>query len=354
MRLLVIGASTEPVCGVRDCARTLEPALVAAGADVATVWWERGGGETAKAFGGRAAAGAQAHRADAILWHYSVFAYGSRGIPHDVPGLARSLSRWPLVGLLHELMGGSEGRGLRGRSQVAAQRIVLRRLCRSLAAAVVTTDERLDLLPDRLPAVAIPVPSNIEPLVAPLHAPRAAPHVGVFGFRSDLVATDIVVAGVASVDGASLVLLGAPGADSPAGARWRDAAATAGCQIEFTGILEPGVLSQRLSSLDAIVFPDPSGPTARRGTLAAALAHGRPVIGFAGPRRWRSLEEAGAARLVPLDAERLTAELRRLAADPAASASQGTAGRAFYERTMSPGVVATQLLSHIASAGAGR
>ncbi len=347
MRLLVVGASSEEICGVRACAQTLEPALARAGAELETVWWERSSGETAHEFAERAAAAARAHQADATLWHYSVFSYGRRGIPFDVPMLARALARpAPLVGFLHELAVDWRGRGGRGVVQAAMQRLALRRLVGTLAGAIVTTDGRAAAVGTSVRVLSVPVPSNIPPVAERRHDTDGL-RIGVFGFRTDRIAAETVTGGVAALAGARLVLVGAPGPDSPEAERWRRAATAAGCALEFTGLLEPRALSEALAGLDAVILPDPGGPTARRGTLAAALAHGIPVIAFDGPKRWDLLADAGAALLVPVEPTALANGLRGLAADPAARRARGEAGRAFYARTMAPDVVAAQILPFV-------
>lgn len=355
MRLLVIGASTTAVCGVRDCAGALEPAFARAGVDVETVWWERGetGMRTWTADVARAA-----RRVDGVLWHYSVFAYGVRGVPVLLgPALAalRASSARPTVGFLHELA--HQGGSARTTVHAWTQRAALAVLVRRLDGLVVAAEDRLRWLrsrrwlPER-PACFVPLVSNVPVAAAKGAVRNGAFRIGVFGFRREaLPPEEIVVLAVRrlrehGID-ARLELVGAPGSTGPSGTRWREAAARAGCAeaLSFTGILEPETLSQRLSSLDAAVFTDYCGPTPRRGTLAALLAHGRPIVAFDGPQRWQALADEEAVALTARDPEALAAELERFASDPERRQKQGERAREFYERRMTADAAVARMVS---------
>src|SRR5581483_5878260 len=64
MKLLTIGASNHDVCGVRDCARMLEPAFAELGLETSTVWWDRFREPHPEPWLERV----RAERADAVLW----------------------------------------------------------------------------------------------------------------------------------------------------------------------------------------------------------------------------------------------------------------------------------------------
>ena len=351
MRLLVVGASTRGVCGVRDCASVLAPALERAGASVQTAWWNRDAGGTRRNWLDRARI--LGDGVDAVVWHYSVFAYGSRGVPWDVPLIAEALRRvpGPLVVFAHELVYPWGRRGARGGAQAAAQHLVLPVVVRAAAVVVVTTEERQRWVASqrwlpRRPVRFAPVPSNVAPTAGGAPA-NGTFRVGVFGFTSDGLAADSVARAVASVEiPARLELVGAPGPDSPQADTWRAAGARAGVRdLSFTGVLPAAELAHAVASLDVVVFPDPAGPTSRRGTLAAALAHARPVLAIDGPQTWRRAVDEGAVVVSPEAG--LGHELRRLAGDDDARAEQGRRGREFYERRMSDDVVAATVLDAI-------
>ncbi|HET7568455.1 MAG TPA: glycosyltransferase [Gaiellaceae bacterium] len=358
MRLLVAGASAEEICGTRDAATVLAGPLGAAGAEVETVWWERG----AQPFPAWTRdLTARARGADAVLWHYSPFTYATRGVPTLVPAVVRAIRRGgaPLVVLLHELVfpWRPEPRAL---VWAATQRAALLPVLRAAAGAVVTTNDRRDwlashrLLPRR-PLLFLPVPSNLPAAAAP-DRDGGGLRIGVFGFRRDELPVEVVVDAVARVRerdaSARLVLAGAPGPDRPEADAWRGAAGRAGIAdaLSFTGVLPADELAAAIAGLDVVVFPDPMGPTSRRGTLAAALAQGRPVVAFQGPLTWERYAAEGALDLVAPSSEALAARLVELAADPDLRARRGAAARAFHERWLDLPLVAERLLSFVREA----
>lgn len=372
MRLLVVGTSATAVCGVRDCAATLAPALEAAGAEVETDWWERDSADgprrtlrTASRWMERVATATA--QADAILWHYTCFSYGPRGLPLAVPSVARALgaSRTPVVGFLHELAYPWRTRGWRGGVQAATQRLALERVVRRLAGVVVTEDARGDWLAARRwlpgrPTLAVPVHSNV-PVVAKEHDRNgAAPTVGIFGFAAETPDIDATVGAIASLrrEGlpAELILIGAPGPASPQAQQWRSAAAAAGVRdgLAFTGVLPVEEVSRALARLDVVLLPDRGGPSSRRGTLAAALAHGKAVVAVDGPHRWSAGVRDDAFVVSQPGASELATRIGELLRQPELRRAQGERAREFYERAMAPSVTAPLLLDFIAEAGATR
>ncbi len=339
MRVLVAGASTQRVCGVRDCAHVLDEPLHDEGVETTIVWTDE-----PRELPALVAAEARAGY-DGVLWHYSPFTYARRGLPSGVPAMARALNRvaLPVVVLLHELAPDVRGRGWRGAAQALTQRAALVPILRTADAAIVTAEERVALLRSawlpRRPVALVAVPSNVPHVAARERHANGTLRVGIFGYRHATLNADLVAESVAKLDGrARLVLVGAPGADTEAGGVWRSAAERHGAAVEFTGELEPDELSDALASLDVVLSPDPSGPAPRRGSLAAALAHGRPVLALAGPRTWQRMRSEGA--VVVADRDRFAGELRRLVADDALRAQQGVRGRAFYDRWMTASVAA--------------
>jgi glycosyltransferase involved in cell wall biosynthesis len=244
--------------------------------------------------------------------------------------------------------------GWRGAVQAATQRALLHRVVSTAAAVVVTTDERADWLQTRrwLPrrtVATLPVPSNVAPVAVPTPRNGGAPRIGLFGYAGDAPDVTLVAAALARMRGSrpdvELVLIGAPGPASPAGDRWRAAASAAGVEnaIAFTGVLPEDALSQTLAGLDAVVVADDIGPTARRATLAAALAHGRAIVAVEGPRTWRQLVADGAVALSPRDPESLARELDRVLTDDPYRAGLERRARAFYDSVAAPNVVARRL-----------
>lgn len=87
--------------------------------------------------------------------------------------------------------------------------------------------------------------------------------------------------------------------------------------------------------LEAILFfVDPAGPTARRGSLAASLASGTPVVAIDGPDCWSELRLADAARIVSPTPSDLAGAIKSLAAEEAYRRALGERGRAFAGQQM--------------------
>jgi glycosyltransferase involved in cell wall biosynthesis len=358
LRILSVGVSTTAVCGVRDYATVL---AAAGAAETDIVWWQRRRPESVpatleemRAWFADIDAQLARRRHHAILWHYSVFVHGWRGVPLLAPLIARRLSRSgvPVVGVLHEFALPFGRGGWRAGVWATTQRSVLPLVMRRLAAAVVTTEDRLDWLQSRrwLPRRSLsfaPVFSTLPPAVGGVSRPdERALSVGVLGygdgeFLAGEVTSAVSLLRARGID-AELVLVGGPGSASGAAERWRRAATAAGCAgaLRFTGVVDPARLAAAIAGLDVVVFGDPAGPTSRKTTLAAALALGRPVIAVDGPQRWRPLVRDGAVVLAEPTAEGLAGELARLARDDQARMALGERAARFHRRYMAPQLVA--------------
>ena len=92
-------------------------------------------------------------------------------------------------------------------------------------------------------------------------------------------------------------------------------------------------IARRLAAAD-IFSPLIDGVSTRRGTLMAALQHGLPIVGTAGPLTDSILLESGSAlSLVAVgDRDGFADEVRRLADEAAERQSMRRAGRRLYER----------------------
>src|SRR5438105_1050696 len=109
MTILGIGMSTTRVCGVRDAAEGLERAFRTQGADASTLWCDLPDSTTVMDQQQRVRhwladvrRTIREERVEAVILHYSVFAYGSRGLPVFAPLVARDLSAAavPVIGFL--------------------------------------------------------------------------------------------------------------------------------------------------------------------------------------------------------------------------------------------------------------
>ncbi len=352
MKLAVIGASLGRTCGVRDHATLLAAALDRNGISCSLHWLAR---DTQSLRAARAQDRAwtralttelRSGSPDAILLHYSVFAYSYRGVPLFVRPLLAALrsTRAPLVAFGHELAFPWRRGGWRGTMWAATQRALLVELLRSCGAVVVTADFRVRWLSSRRwlpqrPIALAPVFSNLPPAAA-LQAPRRRALIGLFGYSYDPRATALVLDALALLHGrgrqARLALLGAPGRPSDTADAWLTAARRRGIEhaLSFSGVLPAQELSDALAGCEVLLFADTPGPTSRKTTLAASLASGRALVAVDGPDCWPELRTAEAVRVAARTPRALADVLDGLLADERARAALGTRGRAFAERRM--------------------
>jgi glycosyltransferase involved in cell wall biosynthesis len=266
----------------------------------------------------------------------------------------------PVVGFLHELALPFRLRGWRGATQAVAQRLALVPVVRVCDAAIVTTEERTAWLRSRrwLPkrrARFVPVFSNLPPAERVVQTGQRAVRIGIFGFASPGV--DIAAAGEAlrllAADGrqVELVLMGAPGPDSQSAAAWCAACSAHVTDLRFTGVRPAAEISVELAAVDVVLFPDRGGASARRGTLAAALAAGRPIVAMEGREQWPRLVAESAVAVTPRNPVALAAVLGSFCTDEAARVEQGRRGERFYHTHMAPSVAAEAIVSMLHELG---
>jgi hypothetical protein len=367
LRFLVVGASTTPVCGVRDYAQVTGGALQETGAELEFVWWERDAGwSRSRTRSERAAwleqvAAPSGRRPDWIVWHYSVFAWGIHGVPTLVPGTARILSRLgvPILLVAHELVFPFGRGGVKGRVWATTQRPALTWPLRVSAAVVVTTEDRLRWLQTRRwlptrPARFLPVCSNVPSGHSSSQTRSSAQSsralvVGVFGFGAVGALARETMGAVARLraDGSEVraLLIGAPGEKGADADRWRASASEAGMPdaLTFTGVLPLGELARALAGVDVVVLPDPAGPSSRRGTVAAALALAKPTVAVDGPERWEQLVQQRALAIARPSSEGLAEVIGSLIRSRNRRRALGARAEAFYERLMAPNILAQEM-----------
>ena len=257
----------------------------------------------------------------------------------------------PVIGMLHEFAYPFNYGGPRGLLWAVTQRAILIDLMRVCSSAIVTTDWRASWLSTRAwlpsrPVLMAPVFSNLPPPSpgAPRHTP--GPVIGLFGYSYQGAALSLVLDAVRQVRGAHprarLLLLGAPGPDSPAASAWTAGASERGLldEISFTGALPPQEISDAIAGCDVLLFADAAGPSPRKGTLAGSLASGRPVLALDGQHTWPALQRADAARVVDATPLALAGALSEMLSDPRELDALGARGRAFAEREMGVGSTA--------------
>jgi glycosyltransferase involved in cell wall biosynthesis len=351
----VVGVSTSPICGVRDHADLLADALARQGIGCSLHWLShspgslRGSAARMRAWTAALREELEGEPPDAILLHYSVFAYSHRGVPlfvHPTLSALRRARGVPLLTVLHEFAYPWRRRGWRGAAWALTQRALLVDVMRASTALILTADfqERWVVsrawLPGRRTVVA-PVFSNLPAADVGPPAERARPVVGLFGYSAEGAAVSLTLDAVRLLADrgvpVELSLLGAPGAESPAGEMWLRAAHARGVAgaLSFSGIQEPQALADALGSCEVLLFAETAGPTTRKTTLAASLVAGRPVLAIDGPSAWPELARAQAAVIVSPSASALAGALGEMLADSALRETQGARGRAFAEERMS-------------------
>jgi glycosyltransferase involved in cell wall biosynthesis len=353
IRTAAVGVSTSRTCGVHDHAVLLAGGLEAENVSCALHWlWrddESSGADRSsiRDWTRGVAAELEQDRLDAVLVHYSVFAYSYRGIPVFVRPLLAALRQLhvPIVTVLHEYAYPWRRDGARGTAWAIAQRALLWEVMRASAGVVVTAAFRADWLASR--RLLAHRRMVVAPVFSNLPAPRASRldrhdgHVvGLFGYGHTGAAVSLVLDAMRMLERrgapAQLVLLGSPGRSSAAGEAWVQAAGARGLgPPSFSGTLPAQQLSDALAQCDVLLSAEPAGPTSRKTTLAASLASGRPVVAIDGPRRWAELVGSRAAVIVEPTAAALGDALHTLLNDRAAREEFGARGKAFAEQNMS-------------------
>lgn len=235
-----------------------------------------------------------------------------------------------------------------------ARRWVTRRLLADADAAIVTNQQDLTLAADRLGtrAVLIPIGSNIA-VAPPPGYDREAWRVRLglgpgqtllayFGMISRSKGIETLLEALEQLPSSvRLLLIGGP---SPAphdqtyaaDIRQRIVAHGLEAQVALTGHCPEPEVSAHLLAADAVALPFADGATFRRGSLLAALAHGRPVVTTSPPGPGLGAPQASVPELVdgahvllvqPGDATGLAAALGRLLVSPALCERLSVAGR---------------------------
>jgi glycosyltransferase involved in cell wall biosynthesis len=143
----------------------------------------------------------------------------------------------------------------------------------------------------------IPIGSNIKAAPYDAHLVQAVRQklgllpddilLGYFGFVNDTKGADTVVEALAQLDGRyHLVFIGGQVGDSDAANNSafanqlldRIEALGLSRRVHWTGFLNDTAVSAHMYAADMMVMPYKDGASLRRGTLMAAMAHGRPLL----------------------------------------------------------------------------
>ena len=268
-----------------------------------------------------------------VLLQYNPFRYGRAGF---APGLLRDMLRLrragvPLVVMVHESW--VDMTDWRTTLAGSWQRLQLRVLARLADAVMASTESFARQVGHG--AVHIPVATNVTPVPANRSEARArlgldgALTVALFGRAHPSRALDHAEAAIAALaeahgpGGLSVLNLGA---DAPL------VRVPLGVEVRSPGRQTESELSVALTASDLVLLPLVDGVSTRRGTLMAALAHGRPVVGLVGGHTDRVLAEArDAISLAPAgDRAAFARATVEVALDPERRMSMGEAGRCLY------------------------
>lgn len=293
-----------------------------------------------------------------LLLQYNPFVYGRAGFAPrlllDVQRLRRR-TRAPLAVMVHEAwVDMADAKSiLIGTWQRAQLRALL-----LMADHVMTSTEALSR-EIGCGAVHVPIAANIEPVETSHKAARA--HLGLddklavalFGRRHPARALDYAESAIAAMTetlGSGRLVVMNLGADAPA------VSVPSGVEVHHPGELSPGELSLRLWASDLMLLPFTDGVSTRRGTLMAALAHGRAVLGLHGRNTDATL--AGARDALALTSVGDPSAFSRAAVDlalaPERRQAMGEAGRRLYESRFAWPVVAGTIAAQLERLGAGQ
>lgn len=365
MRLALITGEYPPLPGgVGDYTRELAQALQARGHTVA-VWTDRRGeGDTPSPFPvfrvvqrwdarawftlGRSL---RAWRPDGVLLQYQAAAYGLGGAMNLWPAIARLwLRKIPIVVTFHDLRvpylfpkaGPLRAWSIRFLARRADGVIVTNHEDEAaLRAAGIHSPWRIPIGSNILPPSDLPPPRIAR---ARLGFPEDLPLVGFFGFLHPSKGFDVLLEAIAMLarEGMAIGLVHIGATVAPSDPSQRDYAAWChrrirelgleGCIWE-TGYRPPGEISLAFAAVDLCALPYRDGISFRRGTLMAALAHGRAVISTFPRVPIPELQTGDPILLIPPeDPQALALAIRRVLKDPVLRAQLERGARTLAEQ----------------------
>jgi len=353
-RVAVLGISVRQPCGVHDHAALLAQTLSGDDLSCSLHWlWRRElslrpARAEIRAWTRGLAAELERSQPDAVVLHYSVFAYSYRGTPlfvHPTLSAVRR-SRIPLITVLHEYAYPWTYGGWRGKAWALTQRAALIEVMRASTAVIVTVDSRVQWLASRRwlpqrPVALAPVFSNLPVGRSEPPSDRSRHTLGLFGYAYEGAAVLLVLDAIRALKDrgveVQLSLLGAPGRSSSSAEEWLAAARARDIApaLSFSGTLAAQDLADALAACDVLLFTDASGPSSRKTTLAASLASGRPVVAIDGRHRWSEIVRSQAAEVVEPTSDALADAIADLLADESRRERLGARGRVFAEQKMS-------------------
>lgn len=126
----------------------------------------------------------------------------------------------------------------------------------------------------------------------------------------------------------------------------RPSLANFGARVRALGYVEAPLVSLWLQVATLVLAPLIEGVGARKGTVMAALQHGRAVVTTRGPHTCDDIEWDRICILTPLDAEAYATSALEALRAPERRAKVGQAAREEYEAHASPSITALEILSY--------
>lgn len=226
---------------------------------------------------------------------------------------------------------------------------VVRRMGRQAAGVIVTNqaDEKVLSAEIETPIANIPIGSNIAVYptnhieveeIREKHAVTEQDYlIGYFGFLHPSKGADTLIQALTQLpSNFHLLFIGGQTGSS-------DAETTSHFQTELQQLIDQNGLSERvhwtgfvpdrrvsayLSTVDVVALPYQDGVSLRRGSLMAALAHGRPIISTQTETEEAALRHGHNLLLVPPgDPDSLASEIKGLAVTPQQGAALGLAAK---------------------------
>ncbi len=345
-RVAVRGFVNAGSCGVRDYSITLADRIDADGNEVSVALRQKTTGLFSMLRSSHELMGPVDQ--DVLIFQYASFGGSFRGVPLTsifLPIVSRARGVGTIT-VAHEMW---PGYGRRPKTWVlsAMHRLAMKVVAAGSHRVVVTTDRRAaELCAAGVSARkvrVIPVFSNWPRIDWTRPSAGHPTSVCVAGWGHPRIPYELIAKGLAGVVD-EVILLGGAGASTPQGRSWAAALESNGVSYTFTGRLSATEASRTLAESTVALIPGSDGPAASKGTLAAALQNGVPVVAFSGLETWPDLAAAGAVCLVPENASALGAAITNLSSHSGEETLRlSLAGKAFYESRMSVDAAAEAL-----------
>ena len=318
---LIVGRRDEPTDGVRDYCRELARACACLGAQVDVVevpWTSQGWGPALISLWQRL----RTNRPQAVVVQVTHLAWSRRGfsVGMVLPILVARSACVRVGAMIHDPAGFGGGR-LVDRLRQGVQHASMRVLTRFADPLFVSVEPSLVpwLVEYRKKALRLVVGSNVgespngvrqERQGSPLKVAVFGITQGLHGAREREAIVEVARRAAAALGRIRVDAFGR--GTGPEAGRWPDAF---GVNVETHGLVSVDKVASLLSEADLLLHV--RGPvSSRRGTVAAALAHALPVVGYRGAETGPPVTEAGVVLVEPGDVDAAASTLVRLRDDP--------------------------------------